>query len=107
MYPSEGSLILEMGEIGVVARSCEAAGMSFDAPVPTRRQIRSALLILGPEDTSYAYQALRAMSERSVLLPGRGVRRRDVLDAQYMLDNFVYPSSPEGHSVPDKVIHEN
>ena len=93
MIQAGSNLLLQGGEIPVAARACEAMGFQLADSLPTARAERDDVAIVGPEDFYVVFTALHKIAEQSIVRPPRGVKRRDVLSAQYMLDHFLWQSS--------------
>ena len=93
MIQSGANLLLQGHEIPVAARACEAQGFRLAQPLPTTKAERDDVAVVGPDDFYVVFTALHKLTEQSVVRPERGVRRRDILSAHYMLDHFLWQSS--------------
>ncbi len=93
MIQSGGNLLLQGGEIPVAARACDVLGYPLVDALPLGKAERDDVAIVGPDDFYVVFTALHKIAEQSIVRPPRGVRRRDVLSAQYMLEHFLWQSS--------------
>ncbi len=93
MVQSGGNLLLQGHEIPVAARACDALGFQLAQPLPAATAERDDVAVVGPDDFYVVFMALHKITEQSILRPPRGVRRRDILSAHYMLDHFLWESS--------------
>jgi hypothetical protein len=92
MLQSGSNLILEGGEINVASRVCGAIGFDLSEPLPTDAN-KDDIVILNASDFGVVFVALHKAADRSIFRPGDGIRRRDVLLSQYMLDRFFWQVS--------------